>query len=326
MSIDNILNQNYQDSMSNYYTNNGSASDVISSRDALINNTSASNYYDSIINDSFNNLANGTGTDSDKLNAINAAKAEASTSTDDEDINSRLLENTIANLANQDSSTSSNVIGTVLSSGLSSLTSSLSNQSDRRIKLRPKIGISTIASNSIILSPLVTTNGFIFPWKPRFSVRNSARYGSQSISHANQDFKYYINTPSQTFSINGDLTAQTTDQAKYMVAAFHFFSLVTKMRFGTSDSNAGLPPPILLLSGYGPYMFNDLPVIVEDFSYVSPNDVDFVTVDINGVKTDVPSLTNISLTVTVQNTPEKLRSFNWDQFASGQLLSTTGWK
>lgn len=322
MSISDILSNNLDTSLSNYFNNSGSISDVIKNRDAMNSTTSSSNYYNSIINDSFNSLEAGTGSSSTKSDAISAAKSLVSSSTTS-DATSK-LKSSVSGVTNKISSTVSGNTEEALAIGHSS--KRIANQSDMRIKLRPKSGISSIASSSVLLKPLVLTNGFVFPYKPRFNVRHFAKYGSQTVSHANQDFRYYMSTPAQTFDISGDLTAQDQSQAEYMLATFHFFSLMTKMRFGSSDENAGLPPPILLLSGYGPYSFNDLPVIVESFTYNHPNDVDYVDVTINQVKNKVPTFTTISINVTVQNTPEKLRTFNWDKFASGSLLSSGGWK
>lgn len=290
-------------------------------------------FYDSQIQDAFNNATNsneqnpetfaGAFTAANILSGLNSSINSNISSLMKPQTNISSTANTALSNGSTDKAFSDMLTDLDKSSTLSSR---MSNQSDMRIKIRPKAGINSITKSSVILKPLNITNGFIFPYKPRFTVRHVARYGTQSVSHANQDFRYYIDTPSQSFEISGDLTAQDQKQAAYMLATFHFFSLVTKMRFGTNDENAGLPPPIMLLSGYGPYSFNDLPVIVETFSYNFPNDIDYVDVVVNGVKNKVPAITNISLSVTVQNTPDKLRSFNWDQFASGSLLSSGGWK
>lgn len=205
----------------------------------------------------------------------------------------------------------------------------IKNQSDRRIKLRPKSGVSSFISNSILMSPLATTNGLIFPFTPRITINHAANYGTQQVTHANQDFKYYTNTPAQSFNISGEFTAQTSDEARYMLGVFHFISTLTKMHSGSNsstDSGLGLPPPILLLSGFGSYVFNDLPVILTNGTYSYDPSVDLVEVIVNNISNDVPSLCTISLDVTVQNTPTKLRTFNWEKFANGELLSSGGWK
>ncbi len=97
------------------------------------------------------------------------------------------------------------------------------------------------------------------------------------------------------------------------------------MRFGENDPLAGLPPPVLLLSGYGEYMFNDLPIIINNFSMDLPSNVDYIQVDHQGATTWLPSLTTFNLTITVQTSPEQQRKFDWNKFASGALMRDKGW-
>ncbi|AXC39319.1 UNVERIFIED_ORG: hypothetical protein [Escherichia phage CMSTMSU] len=44
---------------------------------------------------------------------------------------------------------------------------------------------------------------------------------------------------------------------------------------------AGAPPPILLLSGYGRYTYNDIPVILKAYNFTYPNDVSYIQVPLN---------------------------------------------
>lgn len=100
------------------------------------------------------------------------------------------------------------------------------------------------------------------------------------------------------------------------------------MHFGSTDPEAGLPPPPLVLSGYGDFMFNDLTVILTDFSMALPNNVDYLEVDIGGHTAWVPSLTTFNITCVVQQTPKQQRDqFNLKEFTSGKMMSsgTKGW-
>ncbi|MNY43986.1 hypothetical protein D3C86_1789750 [compost metagenome] len=97
------------------------------------------------------------------------------------------------------------------------------------------------------------------------------------------------------------------------------------MHFGENDSNKGLPPPQVLLDGYGTHMFNGLSVIVKNYEVQLPDDVDYVTVSSAGGISKVPTVTTLTVLVTVQQTPAKARSFNWDSFASGELMQQKGW-
>ena len=132
-----------------------------------------------------------------------------------------------------------------------------------------------------------------------------------------------------------------------------------------SQNLAGTPPPVLLFDAYGQLMFNALPVIVTQFAVTLPKDVDYVPVQTGlsadgtgngnpqplntalaanvfnsmlsptaaaGSGTQpvqgfawLPSVFSISVQLTVQNTPNRLRAFDLDQFRTGQLLTQGSW-
>jgi hypothetical protein len=59
------------------------------------------------------------------------------------------------------------------------------------------------------------------------------------------------------------------------LAVIHFFRSVTKMFYG-QDKERGTPPPIVYLTGYGEYQFQQHPCLVSNFSYNLPNGVDYI--------------------------------------------------
>ena len=182
-----------------------------------------------------------------------------------------------------------------------------------------------------VMTPLVDTGGVYFPFTPTITHQFHAEYSKMSPTHANTDYYNYVNTPAVQIQIQGQFSAQNLAEAKYTLASMHFFRTVTKMHFGSTDPSAGLPPPVLKLNGYGDFMFNNLNVIITDFSMDLPNNVDYLVVELdNGesgtIKAWVPSLTTFNVTCVVQHTPAQQRDdFNIDQFASGSLLSSGGW-
>lgn len=203
---------------------------------------------------------------------------------------------------------------------------------DPRIKVRIKAdtdgdGNSFYGDEESILYLLKETNGVIFPYTPTIATSHLANYETMSPTHANTDYQIYTRSPSVKISITGMFTAQNTQEAQYMLASMHFFRTVTKMRFGIEDENRGLPPPMLVLSGYGNYMFKDLDVIATEFSMEMPSNVDYVEVLYGDAYTWVPSVTNFNVSLVVQTTPKKQRDdFNFDAFASGRLLRDgKGW-
>lgn len=208
-------------------------------------------------------------------------------------------------------------------------------QTYTRLRLRAQTG----AENQVygpsgegsgnILSILYETNGFLFPFTPTIEWSQSVEYSAVSLVHSNQDYHSYKNTPSTSLTVSGELVIQNYRDARYMLAVIHFLRVVSKMYFGKAEANypAGMPPPTLTLSGYGNYMFNDLPVIVKNHSFSLGKDVDYVDLNIYGGVVRLPVMLNISLNLVVQNTPKKQREeFNLDKFRTGALMkSAKGW-
>ena len=128
-----------------------------------------------------------------------------------------------------------------------------------------------------ILLPLKATNGVIFPYTPTISTSYTASYDPVDLTHTNYRFYQYRNSAVGDISISGEFTAQDTNEARYLLAVIHFFKSVTKMFYG-NDTNppAGTPPPLLYLSGYGAYQFDKHPVVISNFSYSLPADVDYI--------------------------------------------------
>lgn len=184
-------------------------------------------------------------------------------------------------------------------------------------------------STQNVLSILHSTKGLMFPYTPTIDWNQAVEYSQVSLTHANQDFFSYKNTPSTNINVSGEFTVQNQREAEYMIAVIHFLRVVSKMYFGKPRDNypTGMPPPVLLFSGYGDFMFNDLPVIVRNHSFSLGKDVDYVDVKVAGGVVRLPTLLNLSLQLTVQQTPKKLRDeFNLDDFRTGQLmLKKRGW-
>jgi hypothetical protein len=126
-----------------------------------------------------------------------------------------------------------------------------------------------------ILAPLFSTDGVIFPYTPSIETTYSANYEKYDLVHSNYRGYYYKNSAVNDISIRGTFTAQDTAEAEYVLAVIHFFRSVTKMFYG-QDALRGAPPPLVYLSGYGDYQFNDHPCLVSNFSYSLPDGVDYI--------------------------------------------------
>jgi hypothetical protein len=208
---------------------------------------------------------------------------------------------------------------------------SVGNAVDFRVRLRAQPSSQSQVygpqGSSNILGILYETNGMFFPYTPTISWNQAVEYDALHFVHSNQDYYAYKNTPSTQIDISGQWSLQNQREGEYMLASIHFLRTVSKMYFGQSNPTlAGMPPPVLFLSGYGDYMFNDLPVIVKSHSYTLDGNVDYVTVSVAGGKVRLPSLFNISLSLVVQHTPTAMRKqFDLDKFRTGELMRSKGW-
>jgi hypothetical protein len=128
-----------------------------------------------------------------------------------------------------------------------------------------------------ILNPLQSTSGVIFPYSPTISVTYNANYDSIEPTHSNFKIHTYKNSSVDSITIAGDFTAQDSSEANYLLAVIHFFRSVTKMFYGQDQNPArGVPPPLCYLNGFGQYQFNEHPVVITNFTYNLPTDVDYI--------------------------------------------------
>jgi hypothetical protein len=126
-----------------------------------------------------------------------------------------------------------------------------------------------------ILDPLKPSNGVIFPYTPQISTSYKANYSPTDLTHSNYRGYFYQNSYTDSVTVTATFTAQNTREASYLLAVIHFFRSVTKMFYGQSQ-NLGSPPPICYLNGLGEFQFNKHPVVVSQFNYTLPSDVDYI--------------------------------------------------
>jgi hypothetical protein len=137
-----------------------------------------------------------------------------------------------------------------------------------------------------ILEPLQSTDGVIFPYTPNISVSYAAGYDATDIAHSNYKVFQYKGSSVDSISITGDFTAQDTNEANYLLAVIHFFRSVTKMFYGQDQTpKNGVPPPLVYLSGFGAYQFDNHPMAITGFTYSTPTDVDYIRA---GSQTNMP--------------------------------------
>lgn len=189
--------------------------------------------------------------------------------------------------------------------------------------------------NNFILTPLKrTNNAVVFPYTPNITVTHNARYQEQALTHSNYKNYFYEGSDVSAINIVGDFTVQNRDDALYLLAAIFFFRTCTKMYFG-KDSNAGNPPPIVALDGYGDFYFPHVSCVITSFQHTMPADVDYVEIKYSEGKAGkvgsasqkiarLPTTSQINLTLQPIYSRKAMTNFNLTQFSQGKLIKGNG--
>jgi hypothetical protein len=155
-----------------------------------------------------------------------------------------------------------------------------STQSDWRVRLHlaPNANyLYNVAESGSVMFPLKNTNGVIFPYTPSIVVQYAANYSPAEVVHSNYKIFQYKGSSVDTVTIGCEFTAQDNSEANYLLAVIHFFRSVTKMFYGLDQNpNPGVPPPLCYLTGLGEFQFNNHALVVTQFTYDLPTDVDYI--------------------------------------------------
>jgi len=216
------------------------------------------------------------------------------------------------------------------------------NPPDWRVRLSIAPGANYLYGdpNNRLLSRLSDTNGCVWPYTPQITMSYSAQYDKLSPTHSNYPVHTYKNSEVSQISITGDFTAQTPEEAKYLLACMMFLRASTKM-FWANDDQAGMPPPVLYLNGYGSHFLPNVPVVVRNYTANLPDEVDYIEalVDDPGVDlvnffesnkvgkllTRIPA--SVSMSVSVEPVYSRLKvaeEFSFREFARGNLIGGYG--
>lgn len=219
-------------------------------------------------------------------------------------------------------------------------------QQDFRARLQPKdysksLSILGPAEPSNLLFPLHSTKGILFPYTPRVTTGSQADYDQIPFTHSIYGYNSYIRSTPKPITLEADFTAQTNNEAMYLLAVIHFFKAITKSYFGISPyERAGTPPPVMLFNYLGQYQFNNVPVLIKTVEYTLDKDIDYVPVNTSNAQdysadigTDlpreaydgyswVPTKLTFNIELETQYIPLKTRNeFNLDEFRSGKLIN-----
>ena len=165
-----------------------------------------------------------------------------------------------------------------ISSAISSF-SNTTNPDDFRVQLSLPNWPSFI--NSPVLKPLHDAGGMVFPYTPSIDIRSTATYGHEPVLQNNFSVNYFKNSEPQQITITAPMPVEDQTQALYWIAALHYFRSATKMFMGI-DPLAGNPPPIVMLNGYGNFVFKNIPVVIESVDITLPNDCDYISTPVVG--------------------------------------------
>jgi len=196
---------------------------------------------------------------------------------------------------------------------------SSTNASDWRVRIRlnsPATYDQLLGSNPFI-EQIKSRGGVIWPYLPTIQLTTKANYTSIETTHSNYPFYAYKNSAVEDIQISGEFSAETEQDAGYWIAATMFLRTVTKMFFGQGP-NAGNPPPICVLDGYGTSVFKNVPVIVKSFSVDFKDDVNYVYY--GPTQTWVPIMSTVSCTVAPIYNRARLRQFDLRKYAAGQMV------
>lgn len=174
-----------------------------------------------------------------------------------------------------------------------------------------------LMGGSPFMELLKVRGGVVWPYVPNITFSSKANYTNIEATHNNYPFLAYKNSQVDDITISGEFSAETQGDAEYWIAVTTFLRSATKMFFGQS-ANAGNPPVICKLSGYGSNIFNNVPVVIKNFSVDLKDDTNYVLYE--KTKTWVPIMSTISVTVAPIYNRTRLRRFNLQSYASGQMV------
>lgn len=203
---------------------------------------------------------------------------------------------------------------------------------DTRVRLALSPGSDGILykdPNNRLMSPLIDTNGILFPYTPTISITHSASYSGIHPTHSNYVQHSYSASSVDVINIDAYLTANTADEARYVFATLHFLRSALKMFFGADGDLRGTPPPVLRLSGYGPFNYNSIPCVMTNFTEVMSGDRDMIEVPLaaapdTATKTMVPTYLPVNISLLPIYSKNQIGNFSLNSFARGDLIGNPG--
>lgn len=170
----------------------------------------------------------------------------------------------------------------------SSATANFPSSGDWRVKL--SMPNHSIYASSPLLAPLQRTSGLVFPYTPTVNIVHSANYNAIAPTHTNYPTQAYRNSSVDQITVSGQFFNETEEEGRYWLGVLHYLRSVTKMAYGSGNGDIqGSPPPVLRFSGYGDYVFNNVPVVVQNFTIDLAPDTDYIAINAGGASSSLSS-------------------------------------
>lgn len=173
---------------------------------------------------------------------------------------------------------------------------------------------------------LKRTGGILFPFTPTISFETNAQYSNMNPLQSNFTIYAYKNSLVGAMNLSAKFTVQNDNDAGFYLGVLHLLRTLTKMKVG-SEPDAGAPPPICRLFAYGPYMLENVPVVISSFRTELTDTVDYYKIDpVNELNHPyfgdnfVPTYSTIQMTLLPVYTRSEQLAYRTDQFVSGDLL------
>lgn len=192
-----------------------------------------------------------------------------------------------------------------------------------RISLPPKSNLfyKEPTDRSWMMGPIQNSqiDGIIFPYTPAITVSHNARYQEQALTHSNYKSYFYEGSDVSAITISGEFTAQNQREGEYILSVVYFLRACTRMFFG-QETNAGQPPTIVFLDGYGDYYFPHVSCIVTNFTHTLPNDVDYIPLVGDFAGTRVPTMSTLSVTLQPVHSRKRIHdTYGTKAYAQGRM-------
>ena len=193
---------------------------------------------------------------------------------------------------------------------------------DYRAKIKPYSSASTIfgTDDNGIMGILKKQGELLFPYTPIIDFSAGADYETYDFEHTNYKYMAYSKSAIDNIGVTAYFTSQTKQEAEHTLAVMHFFKSIIKSYFGSKNGQlAGSPPPIVRFSYLGDGMFKETPIIIQKYSFILEDKVDYVFVEKHN--SYVPVKLQLSFSALPYYNPAKLRStFSIKDFRNGKLL------